>query len=338
MERIVQHLAQAIPGVKIRNIERIYNSVSGAVLSRAEVEGPYNGSVVVKIHSDVGRLERTGAERIRPFMAVPPEVGLPFKDCYVHKFIPGMTLDEAVKKQVPNAAQIFRDFTDVNLRMWEATKSEAKPPDHGYSFKVEETQERVMGYTLGGKPVKEVMDLPLILNGTSLPCITQIFSDIKSCLASLGHTVLTHGDEGAGNGIYTKTGKIFVIDHGTAGLRYPVEPIAKLLLWFPVTDVRGELFSCEVRRGHLIIDYRVIMCPFITALVKKINKYIHQESDVVTLYSDESLSAAVALYIFRELNWIAKRGREIMAVYLFGMALESASGMYCGLAKLPLIS
>lgn len=322
--QIENFLHTAIPGAQISDLHRIPGGVSGAAVYNARLTQPFQGRVVAKYASGIGALERAGGRLIQPYIAIPQETGRPLDDCYIMHHLPGENVNSLVIREAPEAERALQTFVEAHSDMWHKTISRTAPST-GYTRKAAETATKLAVYTLGGHSMTGLMKRRVLINGKLLPPMEQILSDINARLNSLSLSILSHGDEGWANGIYDND-RVYMVDHCTAGRRVLPEAIAKIALWIPVTQGKGDFFESDVRGDEFEISYQLRLPNFSQHMMRQ--AFIAAMSNLSHLYTRESLYAAMALYVFREIQWTARRGRECILGYLIGLALELSGGMY----------
>lgn len=319
-------LKALVPDFGVRQIHEINplkGGVSGSVLARVVIDGH---DLVAKVGpTGVGKKEREGARQISPFIPVPKEFGPKRDDHYLRRFVDGLTVDQIIRAGGGyDPPRVLDRFLEVHSRMWLATFQHI-PATTGYPTKITSTTELLISCQIGGQPIREMMDLPVMINRKKIPSIAELIAKIEEILRAEDCSVLSHGDEGACNSIVTHNGQQFAIDHGTVGRRALCEPTAKMALWFPATLARPERFAIHLD-GRIDIDYSVVLEPRIRSLVKRI-----QDRLFATLrdkLSIEAYYAGLTMYLLREMQWLRRRGRELMTVYILAMALEAGAKLF----------
>lgn len=296
--------------------------------------GKING--MVKIAPGIGPKERLGAELLRPHVPVPDEFELGMAprgdNYYLYYRISGQTIDQWMRRDPSVGRDLFMGVISDHVGMWKDTQGSQRPA--GYSDKIAHTRKLTLQFELGGQSLESLAEKPIIVNGIKIPCLRDCLDEMEKVISSGNTTILSHGDEALCNAIVCRhSGRTFHLDHGNVGHRLLAEPVAKLLLWFPATLSEKTRLEFEIG-DELKLDYAVKVDPMILKTVLTAREYIMDQ--VGDLTSPTQVQACMMMYLLRELQWISRRGRELMMAPLFAMAMESAGGMLGILPDFPL--
>lgn len=311
--------------------------VSGAALAHFHLHR--DDTVVqamIKMAPSVGDRERQGGRLISPHLRIPAELEPCGPDHYLYHRVHGTTVDECVRGKHVAGRENYLVMVRQHLAMWRETLSRDYQPT-GYIGKLDGTISDIGQYTLGQQSLAELADRRLVINKIELPSIATALSEMTGILRSSQTTVLSHGDEGSCNTVICRDdGRTpFFLDHGTAGRRVVGEPIAKTLGWFPATLTQKQ--TCMVDTTHdgiIAIDYDIHLDPDVQLMITEARDLIL--SELGSAVDRRELAACMAMYFLRELQWLSRRGRELMLVPLFAMAMEAAGTTY-GITSLPFL-
>lgn len=320
---------------EIRDLEKEFTPervLHGGVSGSKVIKGMMgtNGSsrsAVIKLDKGIGPKESEGAQFISPYLLAPAILAL--GDNYVvFEHIEGETIDRQATTN-PNNVGALSAFLSDHVSLWENTQTTTdQHPQGGYGSKTQGTKSMVYGQRLGsdGPIIGEFGNKRLVVNGVSMMSLDEIFQGIESVVLGQQIVTKTHGDEGLGNGIQRATdGQIISIDNCTAGFRSPYESIAKLELWLPATQLIGNNFiwNDTSTQMHLESDAKIpaeLQKPIDTTR-DKLAKYVADDESI------KQLAAYMSMYLFRELQWLEKRGRSNMLPHIFIQALLYAGAM-----------
>ncbi|MFH1367221.1 MAG: hypothetical protein ABIH38_04540 [Patescibacteria group bacterium] len=291
---------------------------------------------MVKIAPGIGPKERHGADLLRPHLPIPDEFELGMAprgdDYYLYYRISGQTVDQWLKRDPSAGQDFYLGVVADHVDMWKDTRGTLKPI--GYFEKIAHTKKLTFQFELGGQSLESLSEKPIIVNGVKIPCLRDCLDEMGRVISTGNTTILSHGDEALCNAIVCRhSNRIFHLDHGTVGNRLLAEPIAKLLLWFPATLSEKTRLEFDIG-NELKLDYAVKIDPMILNTVLTARQYIMDH--VGDLTSPTQIQACMMMYLLRELQWISRRGRELMMAPLFAMAMESAGGMLGILPDFPL--
>lgn len=321
-------LSELFPDDTVEDLEQIKVGVSGSRVVRASLNGGgHKRDIVAKFGRNISLAEREGAGLLAPYLDLPEELPVGDDSCYVTKFVPGANIDCWVGEGgLRTRERAFLDFVRQNLRMWNLTAS-VKPATCGYPMKIEGTVSELYRMEIGGILLSGIADRPLSVNGLLLPSLDSTLLEIRRQLDQCAVTVLSHGDEGAGNGIYTPDRKLVMVDNGTSGRRVLVEPISKALMWFPATRSNGKHFKMKLSDSGIDIRYYLDTPPAYSRLAQEALDEI-MVSPLGHRVRPRQLAAACALYLFREMKWAPSRGRSGQLPFLFAHALSIGTRIF----------
>jgi len=331
MQEVIKLLERLLPDrFDASSVRLMQGGVSGARLARFKTSD--GESVVIKMCSQVGDKERRGKDLLSPHLQCPLELPPYGSDHYLYCYIPGQTVDGLVKNGDRSADQHLLKSLGLQIEMWRKTSNSCPPV--GYPQKLEQTIELTLGLSIDHLYVRELVDLPIVINGRRIPSLGEIFRRLKEVMRNEKITVLSHGDEGWGNVVVGQTdGNYFFLDHGEAGFRLAAEPIVKALLWFPANTSQPVHFSCKADGRRLVIDFGVKLDSGLRDLLVNAK----QEIAKGIVFTPASYFACAIIYLLREIQWLPRRHRENMMPYVFALALEAAAGLYGYREELPLL-
>ena len=310
--------------------------VSNAIVAHFHVKDKTNGDIqaMIKIAPDVGNSERLGGNLISQYLQIPLELEPHGDDFYLYHRIRGCTVDQLVRNKGHRLAGSEHYLNSVlqHMTMWERTVS-MNSKVVGYVPKVEATIEKIKQYTLLQNPIKSLLGRRVIINGVELPSIEDSLDKMQQVISSSQVSVMSHGDEGACNVVINReeNNQLYYIDHGTAGQRIIEEPLAKILLWFPATLSEKLRFDVNIKQHELIIDYNIGVDSYVKGMVNEAKTMI--VGKLGNKIDATLLQACIMMYLFREMQWIGRRGRELMLAPLFAMAMEAAGVMWGALEE-----
>lgn len=341
-ENIEDVLAAESPGNKVISNEAVLGGVSGAIISFLQLENDFCAQlpfkrIVAKFSDGVGERERRGATTLRILLTngvtVIPFATIKNPHLHVMRYVPGETLHSLVASNHHRGQEQLFKVACANRDMWLSTQTADRSAVQGASYlsKLSETVEimlRLEISTQGGDvPIGELQDLPLFLNGRSLPCLRELLREMSEEIDSSKLFALQHGDEGAGNFIHFED-NIFVVDNEKSGFKPIGEGLAKLFCWFPATlGFPGVNSRVSIEREALRIDGKPGLPSHVSWMNKRLVSLL-KESDLPLMVPGPRLRACCACYYIRELQWLTRRQREHMKFNIIEMALHQLMRMH----------
>ncbi len=312
---------------------KLYGGVSGDVVHEGYLQHSLSHDrqkVVIKVGPGVGNREVTAARRIHAQAPSFPLIQdlLSGYDYVVYPYLSGDTIDQRVRAGVPESTEEFSIFARLHAQLWEQTQKDGISVLDGYPKKLEQTKEILYKLALkdnDGKeiPVADIAHRDWRVNGRSIGRLEDVIDTTSANIRKSGMGVLTHGDEGAGNAIKEKnSGDIIFIDHGSAGVRAPEEAIAKILLWFDATNVNGRGYSLNLNPKGVELQTKEQTKPHIHRSVAAAQTAL--QPYLKDLSSDSAISSYMMVYLWRELHWLERRGRQDAMPYLLAKSLSFA--------------
>ncbi len=252
----------------------------------------------------------------------------------LHVAVPGVTIEKAVREQIPVFGGDPLSSSIVQFdTLWQETWSSEHVAE-GYPQKIQETKLLALNTLIQddrGAIVKlgDTATYTYTVNGQS---VGTLESQLRKMEAAVGEnssgTIITHGDEGANNAIISpRTGNIIYIDYGEAGRRRLQEPIAKVLMFFLATAQEGHGYRFSVDYTHHKADLttRTYLPRHIVKTLNHVRKQF--EAWVVSPYEKQKLSAFIMMYLLREFQHSATRGRPDFIPHLLATAMEYSTGI-----------
>ncbi len=327
-------------GSQLRMGGLLRGGVSGSKVYKAELSaGGSVAEVVLKHDVGVGGRETGAQGLVGSFLCLPE--ALHFGDDHIlYRFIPGPTVDTAVRaRQMTNGAAPFDEFVQVHAGMWKETL-QGSVALGGYAGKVAQTEgivEQTVIRDESGRelPLSDLRGYPLVVNGVEVGTLGSALEQMGQIVGEQQRGVMSHGDEGATNAIIEQgTDRQVMIDHGTAALRAVGEPIAKILLWFDATVCEDQGYELIRNNGRLILNTRTGLPDYIQRAVASVREKL--EPWLSTSEERRAVAAYMMMYLFRELQWLAPRGRGNMVPHLLAKALSFAPAMEGKVGGFPL--
>lgn len=324
-------------GLSVRTVEAIHEGVSGAI--KAVVYLNENGfsyqRVVAKYGDGVGEREAKGANLLQKYFNIPAIVSTT-PDLHVCQFIAGPTLDSMIFNSAPDGIRVFKDVIKQHIEMWVETSKDANGKEVcGYPKKIDDTKNKLffdehgnarrIEVDGGKKEIKEIADLPIVLNRKIGPPLNTLLDRIGNCVRQSNLFALLHGDEGAGNYIHDRDGSIWLVDNEKAGIHHIEEGIAKILCWFSAIHSNEGIVVFHIEDKKLHIDFDIHISAFTREVIREAREEIKSLLQERNFQLKRAiLHANCAMYYFREIQWLMRRGRHHMKPYLFCLGLQEA--------------
>ena len=320
-----RHLSDVLDGSPY-HIKSLTGGVSGAGVFLIT-----NGSerLVIKNAGGIGSREIKAKQLIKNYLPTPPIKGSG-ENHFIQPLVPGETVETAVS--IKGNVDPFKLFATQFARLWEETWTQELQPE-GYTDKVEDTISMVLQTKIKdhlNQPVLlgNVANYMMLVNGKSVGTLETGLRNMSAVICdSQKSTVVTHGDEGAGNALIVPDGSLVYIDYETAGMRRVQEPIAKVLLYFIVTKSSDKGYELVVNHAERQIYLNVN--TKLSSHVRKAIDLARKEFDAwfVSPYLRQVAAGFMMMYLFREFQHAAKRGRNHMIPHLLGMAMSFVPGI-----------
>lgn len=330
-------------------IIQIRGGVSGATLCKVELKPNGRGLdyVMVKNDSGVGDRERRGSSILETYNLKVPEYrifGCTEPDVHIAEYIGGVTIHDLVTSEV-NCWRIIKKMLAENVTMWTSSITQKSDSAIGYCQKIDHTESVLRDFMIRVNNHKcslgELWNVPIMLNGRSLPPLSELFESVRQTMQNYNFYCMQHGDEGAGN--YIKSGRshkgrVFTIDAEKVGIRLLVEGYVKFLCWFPEvkatpTNVERSI-EVALEGGKLNIDFETRLPPHLRRYVQRVREYLDLRLAHKGIIIEPQIRHAFsAFYFWRAIQWQDRRitsggsTRDYFKAYLFAMGLTEARKM-----------
>ncbi len=326
---VTAHVSKTLGPIQI--LRRLHGGVSGSEVHEAVVKVPDGEDklVVLKHDADVGEAERRGSSLLRPHINV-SEVLAWGKDHAVLEKVDGQTLHDRVINPTLESDSQLRIFTQLHMNLWEQTEASDIHEMEGYAKKGAATIQQALisplNFTSKDRVV-DVIDKPLIVNGIQIGTMRDALNTMIAQVTAQNVGVLSHGDEGLRNCIVKPNNELVMVDNGSAGLRSVYEPIAKTLLWFEASTSSPSNPNPDfyINSSDVHLHAQTELPPHVAESVRLMRAQL--EPYLSTPEQKATAAAFMMMYLFRELQWLEKRGREKMAPYVVAKAFSLAPAL-----------